>query len=563
MPHSKRPVLAASVAALVAAFFGALIFVGPAVAGVYDSAVLADAPSAYWRLGEPDGATTAADASGHGVTLTYTSAALLDTLAGLNNETDTSLAADGSTVASRSPAGVSDPGMLEMWMRTNVPASSATIYYLQTAAGGSYTLTVGTDGLLHATIVPGGPCCNPTVTMVGPSNKQVTDGLWHYITVDFANWYIYVDLTQGPQGTTGGGFGSQKPFALGSITLGGANFRGQLDEVAVYDTPLSASRMSAHATAGGLGWDSQLSVGGEEGSPPGCPEFGLFHKGSRVNTNSANPADNYTAYGALNYITTTFQSTFCGLAPLPPPYSTLRPTFVSGQTVRVKTNDGIENYYAEWGPIQYYCNPTTICYGLFFNFKAQEVISPGPPPVVAGPNDVCWVPFSASDAARLTLENCPTPGGAALSAIQSCSPTGTHGWKIQHEASNWVTYFACDTTPPNPTWVQVFSHSDYDSNLNTHWTHGWPDMEAFSHRYACLTTRDCPTKWRREGFMVEQHSNFQYATSDGGAAWTSTMAYTVCRKDTSYRWDGARVGTGLPITWHIVEDPTHTVGCKP
>lgn len=68
----------------------------PALAGVYDSTVLADTPSMYWRFGENDGATTAADASGNGVTLNYTSAAILNTSPGVQNETDWSVAGDGS-----------------------------------------------------------------------------------------------------------------------------------------------------------------------------------------------------------------------------------------------------------------------------------------------------------------------------------------------------------------------------------------------------------------------------------------------------------------------------------
>lgn len=159
------------------------------------------------------------------------------------------------------------------------------------------------------------------------------------------------------------------------------------------------------------------------------------------------------------------------------------------------------------------------------------------------------------------LENCPQPSSDALDAIHNCTPTGTHAWEIQHEGSNWVTYFSCSTT--NLVWKQVFSHSDYDSHLNRSWPNGWPDMEAFTHRYACLPNTTCFAKWRREGFMVETHSNFQYAMSDGGTNWTSDMTYTVCREDTSFRWDGKRQGTGQPITWAIENDPTHEVGCKP
>ncbi len=90
----------------------ALIGAAPAVAGTYDSAVLADSPTMYWRLGEADGAITAADASGHGFAISYQSGAVLDLEAGIQNETDTSVLSDG-VVAAANPSSASSPGVFE------------------------------------------------------------------------------------------------------------------------------------------------------------------------------------------------------------------------------------------------------------------------------------------------------------------------------------------------------------------------------------------------------------------------------------------------------------------
>ena len=135
---------------------------------------------------------------------------------------------------------MSAPGAVEAWLRTNVPDADTLIYDFVDSTLDRYSVTVGTDGLLHATVALSGVCCT-NVTMAGP-NIPVTDGFWHYVVVDFANSFIYVDLTRGPQGTGGGG-GSFGPsgFGTASTSLGGTNFDGQLDEVAVYDAALGSS----------------------------------------------------------------------------------------------------------------------------------------------------------------------------------------------------------------------------------------------------------------------------------------------------------------------------------
>ena len=77
---------------LVVTLVGAAIL-GPTAAAApgYQATVNADSPSMYWRLGEPDGATSASDSSGNGFTLTYHDSALLDLEGGIQGDPDTSL----------------------------------------------------------------------------------------------------------------------------------------------------------------------------------------------------------------------------------------------------------------------------------------------------------------------------------------------------------------------------------------------------------------------------------------------------------------------------------------
>ena len=520
--------------AIVAALVSALAAAGPAAAGTYDSAVLADTPTMYWRLGEADGASTAADSSGHGFALAYQPAAVLDVEAGIANETDTSLFDEGGTGASATFPAPPSPQTFETWLRTNPADGTANLYTFDNG-NTVWNVNVGVDGLVHAVVYND---VGILERMNGPS-VAVTDGFWHYVVADFTTGYIYVDLTQGPPPIKpvtalrlAFANGAAAATALpATVSLGGLT--GQLDEVAVYTHSLDASRRSAHAAAGGLGWDSSAATGGEESSPPGCFERGLFWKGAANQTGTSN----YAAFGSLNYITTKKQQNRCGTAP--PPGSTKKPTFISGQTVRVKLNQDVENYYVEWGPVQFLCNPRTTCWGLFFNFK-----------LATGPNDVCFVSF-ASGGATPVLDNCPLPSSAVTQALAACTPTGTHGWKLQHEGSSWVAYFLCDTAATPQNWLQVFTHADFG------WASGWPDVEGFNQGLKC-GGRTAPTScWRREGFMGETHSNFQWR--DGGGGWNA-VAFGVCRVDRSVRWDAKQLTTPPPISIQIFENHRAT-GC--
>lgn len=436
------------------------------------------------------------------------------------------------------------------------PAATETLYYFQSGAGDRYSVSVSNDGLLHASIVAGGPCCRPNVTMVGPSSP-VTDELWHYITVDFANWYIYRDLTPGPKGTAnGGGLGSPNVVGSASITVG-AGYEGQIDELASYPTPLSSSRRSAHATAGGLGWDNSLPGGSEEGSPPGCTEYGAFWKGAADQLGSTN----YNAYGTINYITTALQPYKCGL----PRYidkngNTVRETYITGQTARVKLSQNTLNYYVEFGPIQYLCSVSTTCWGMFFNYKIPSL----------GINAVCTI--SITTGAVLSNEDvftqqppypqnvCTFDPGASQAAT-ACSPpttkySGIHGYKIEHESGQWVAYLLCDTSLDTPDhknatgqagpWKQIVSHVDAGYPAN-----GFPDAEGFEQGYDCPPPVSLLNCWRREAPMTEVHSKFLWLNSDIYQTNTwNNVAYGVCRDDKSYRWDGSAFGVPpVSITW--------------
>lgn len=500
----------------------AFVAAGPVMAAGYNSAVLSDTPAAYWRLGEPDGAATAADASGSGISLNYTTAALLDEEAGIEDEADTSLAVDSSTAASRTgPMFDSFPATFEGWIRTNVPDTNSTVYSYQSAGGNRYDVTVDVDGLLHASIVFAAVCCQD-VTMTGPSDRAITDGLWHYVVVDFATHYAYVDLAAGPQGTIEGSAPQRaRPgdvrlpdsMYLETLSLGGPDFYGQLDEVAVYPLSLSSAQMSAHATAGGLGWDDAFSEGGEEASSPNCPEYGVFWSGFSAPTGGA-----IAATGAVNFITTSRKRVRCTVTQ--GSRSGGEGGYSTGQTVRIKFGgDDLQHYgkYVEFGPVQYFCSPTVYCYGLYFNYRDAGT-------------GVNYHPFAAS-----------FPLG--------CTTVGTHAYKVQHVGSNWIGYFSCSTTSIN--WVEIARHNDSGSGPGGRWTSGRPDVEGFVRGVKCGATVARANCWKREATMSETHSHFQWIDGSG----LHNVPYARCRFDTSYRWNGRRLTTTPPISVDIFQDP--------
>src|SRR5438105_4551295 len=85
----------------------------------YRDEVLADLPSAYWRLGEATG-TAAADASGNGLSGTYQNAPTLGVSGALTGDSDTAVTLNGTThYISVADNDLLDPGdtfTLEAWI---------------------------------------------------------------------------------------------------------------------------------------------------------------------------------------------------------------------------------------------------------------------------------------------------------------------------------------------------------------------------------------------------------------------------------------------------------------
>jgi RHS repeat-associated protein len=217
------------------------------------SAVLADSPVAYWRLGEAFGSATAADASGSSNAGTYTNAPTLGAGGGLSGDLDTAVRFDGvgsfvdvPDATSLKPASAFS---LEAWVKTT--ASNGVIVDKPYTAGSqvSYSLSVASGKAQVKAQLTGG-------TYTAVSTSSVNDGQWHHLVGTFASssLKIYVDGSLQATTTTSGSlqYSTQK-LQIGRFdATGGTYLNGTLDEVAVYSTALSSTRVTAHHDAGSV-----------------------------------------------------------------------------------------------------------------------------------------------------------------------------------------------------------------------------------------------------------------------------------------------------------------------
>lgn len=236
--------------------------------------VEADAPIAWYRLGESSGAV-ATDSSGNGHHGTYEGGATFDSRTGLiEGSSDNAIDFDGVDNAVDLPAGaaadVGGPLTVEAWFSVDDGLTIAETMYLYQSALTSrervslYMTTAGHVGF--SAQETGG-------TSYGLSTSSaLNDGGTHHVLGTYdgsteAN--LYVDGVH--IGSNAGGPAQAPPPALRWAGIGVASvyvsgptvadvfFDGIIDEVAVYDSELSAARALAHYEAGSAPWASELS----------------------------------------------------------------------------------------------------------------------------------------------------------------------------------------------------------------------------------------------------------------------------------------------------------------
>lgn len=236
-----------------------------AQAQTYAAVILADTPVSYWRLGEPSGAV-AFDLGSFGNDAAYVEGEAASDVAAWTPRAGIVASNDAVTfeeatrvleVPSIEPYheifGSDHDFSCEWWMRGGAAVASAN-WFLMTLTGAAFSrmLYVYRNGADFPVLGV------QRVSNDGLSDTRIAipdaaiDGDWHHLvfTKDGMDLALYLDgaavgtATDIP-GISNGGF-----FTIGARTNAGqAVFQGALDEIALYDYPLSAEQVAAHFAA--------------------------------------------------------------------------------------------------------------------------------------------------------------------------------------------------------------------------------------------------------------------------------------------------------------------------
>ena len=226
-----------------------------AVDAPYDQQVLADGPTAYWRLGEPSGTATATDSSGQNNTGPYSGVSL--GVAG-------ALTSGGNTAGDFSGTGrmigqtaASQPQTfsVEAWYRTTSTQGGKLVGFGNSANGTSSQydrhVYLQNDGAVTFGIYDGS-------TRTVSSAPGTNDGAWHHVVGTFApgSMKFYLDgVLLGTQSV------NNAEAYTGYWRIGDDNLNawpnqpassgvaGTIDEVAIYPSALSADQVQTHFDA--------------------------------------------------------------------------------------------------------------------------------------------------------------------------------------------------------------------------------------------------------------------------------------------------------------------------
>lgn len=212
----------------------------------YLGEVLADAPLAYWRLGDAAGTTNAADASGNGRDGTYSAPGIPGEAGALATDADLSAGFDGVNEMVTLPAlpALGTTWTVELWLKHQSGSDARQMLLGDDAA--AIALMFGSDAKL-----------NLRYSAADHKNSTaLTANIWHHVMVVVtagAGAFFVDGVADGTAAAVPTGFA---PARIGEDT-GGDTYKGWLDEVALYSTALSAARLALHYAAA---WRGLISL---------------------------------------------------------------------------------------------------------------------------------------------------------------------------------------------------------------------------------------------------------------------------------------------------------------
>lgn len=222
-----------------------------ATESAYARAVLADAPLAYFRFDEPTGPIARSQVGT--ATGSYEGAFTFGVASPVDAD-DTSVRFDGATT--RIPLGDvfrfggNAPYTIEVWIRPRTVESTRFIVDRRTTATPpqGYTMYVGATYFLFARQSDAGE-----VGYVGTPTPMLDRWTYSAVTYDGAIHTMYIDgvKTQDNLGIASEAIGE----GAGHFTIGDSwpgqffKFDGEIDELAIYDRPLTAEQIAVHEAA--------------------------------------------------------------------------------------------------------------------------------------------------------------------------------------------------------------------------------------------------------------------------------------------------------------------------
>ncbi|AWZ10381.1 laminin G [Streptomyces sp. ICC4] len=272
----------------------------------YQGTVMADAPTSYWQLDETTGTRVTNKITASGGNGTYTKTKLNTTGAfGIGDRTAAEFTGDG--YARLPGAGIIPDTDLsvELWFKTTKPGvllSNQESQLPNPSVNWTPVLYVGSDNKLHGQYFTVGS----TATNTSPAT--VTDDQWHHavVTAKGSTQTLYLDGTQVAEATNvpvhhqannytyiGAGYAGNWPASPGNLSY----FTGQLDEVAVYPSPLTGEQVAKHYNARTRASGSSLTATVTVTDPMGAKTSSTYDavRGQR-RTATTNPDGGVTTY---------------------------------------------------------------------------------------------------------------------------------------------------------------------------------------------------------------------------------------------------------------------------
>ncbi|MDQ2939059.1 MAG: LamG domain-containing protein, partial [Actinomycetota bacterium] len=211
----------------------------------YRDAVLDRSPVSYWRLGESSG-TTATDETGvnNG---TYQNSPTLNQPGAIAGNQNTAVTFDGSTgyvnVPDSASLDLGDQLTIEAWVKR---AANGANHRIVSKGTGAYALRLGSNNKLEL--------LKEWSSVIVGSTTTITDTNWHHVaaTKNGATAKLYIDGVDVTGTVTNATLvNTADNLAIGREQPSGTeDFNGTVDEVALYNSALSATQVKLHYDAG-------------------------------------------------------------------------------------------------------------------------------------------------------------------------------------------------------------------------------------------------------------------------------------------------------------------------